>query len=339
MHAVLPMSSQKGVIMIPDHENNTANSDILTEKIRLVQEQNKLLMQHLEDSKLDRSFLHQQLHAYREREKLGLIREQRDYQRIVRLEGQVKTLIESAESPTKILSSGHKQIPNHETSNIDDSFIWHKSLESEEELEEVNIHFEDEELQNMIDQFLAKKTLKGKSESEFIPSENQIKTNDIESPPIQTKEDLPEDKTVIETKEDLPENEALNIEDHGNESSTEDLETPVETKEDHSIYETKEPEVNPNEKDQLIEQYFANGLEATQKKEYAKAIEYFSKVTEWLPEGAPSYLNLAILYYRLDNYPESRKYAEKAANLGSDPAKSLLERIQKEMDSDSDIIL
>ncbi len=124
-------------------------------------------------------------------------------------------------------------------------------------------------------------------------------------------------------------------------------ETTIESKE-HVSQSSQTSDVKPSEsqptelsanKSYLINEYFNRGLSASEKKDYAAAITAFTKVTELLPEAAPSYLNLGILFFRQGHYEEALKVTRQAIDRGSDPAKRLLVRIETEMEQDSEITL
>ena len=72
---------------------------------------------------------------------------------------------------------------------------------------------------------------------------------------------------------------------------------------------------------------FAMGLAASERKEYHQAIEYFTKVTELLPDASPSFLNLANLYLNLEDYQTAREYAQRALDLGSKSAQRILDDV------------
>ena len=77
--------------------------------------------------------------------------------------------------------------------------------------------------------------------------------------------------------------------------------------------------------------YMALGVEATEQKDYHKAVEHFSKAVEILPDNAAGFCNLAILHYQLENYNTARKHAEKALNLGLHSAQSILNKIKSKI--------
>jgi tetratricopeptide (TPR) repeat protein len=72
----------------------------------------------------------------------------------------------------------------------------------------------------------------------------------------------------------------------------------------------------------------AQGLDAVKRKEYNKAIEFFTQVTELIPNAKRSLLRIAVLYYRLKDYEAAREHAQRALNLGAESAKRILEKIE-----------
>ncbi|MBW2590756.1 MAG: hypothetical protein JRD71_08595, partial [Deltaproteobacteria bacterium] len=84
-------------------------------------------------------------------------------------------------------------------------------------------------------------------------------------------------------------------------------------------------------KDDDARKYMALGVEATEQKDYHKAVKYFSKAVEILPDNAAGFCNLAILQYQLENYHTARKHAEKALNMGLHSAQSILEKIKSKI--------
>ena len=81
-------------------------------------------------------------------------------------------------------------------------------------------------------------------------------------------------------------------------------------------------------KDLSVNEYFALGLAASEKREYNIAIEYFKMVTKLLPTAPPSFLNLANLYLDIDDLDHAKEYAEKAFDLGSQYAVMIFDKIE-----------
>lgn len=82
--------------------------------------------------------------------------------------------------------------------------------------------------------------------------------------------------------------------------------------------------------------YFSRGLKAFEQKEYHKAIECFTKVTELLPNARRSFIRLAALHYRLKDYSNARAHAQRALDLGSASAKRIIEKIDAKQASGLD---
>jgi tetratricopeptide (TPR) repeat protein len=90
---------------------------------------------------------------------------------------------------------------------------------------------------------------------------------------------------------------------------------------------TEESEV---EDDESCE-YFALGLAASDQKEYLKAIQYFTKFTNLSPEDPRGFYNLAVVSYRLKFYETAHEHAKHALELGSEPAKRLIGKIEAKL--------
>jgi tetratricopeptide (TPR) repeat protein len=82
--------------------------------------------------------------------------------------------------------------------------------------------------------------------------------------------------------------------------------------------------------------HFTLGVKAFEKKEYPKAVEHFTRVTQLLPQAPRSFMRLAVLYYRLKDYENARNHAQKALDLGSEEAQRILEKIDKKQAAGAD---
>ena len=89
------------------------------------------------------------------------------------------------------------------------------------------------------------------------------------------------------------------------------------------------------EKDAVVNDNFRLGLAAFEKKEFRKAIGHFNKVVELLPNGIPSYIHLTKIHYFLGEYPQARKHAKKALELGDHSLKPILEEIDAKLAEES----
>ncbi|MBW2657673.1 MAG: hypothetical protein JRC59_08245, partial [Deltaproteobacteria bacterium] len=81
-------------------------------------------------------------------------------------------------------------------------------------------------------------------------------------------------------------------------------------------------------KSDSVSEYFKLGLAASESNDFTVALEYFNKVATALPKVPYSFLNMADLHYRMKNYKTARKHAEKALELGSHAAHSILSKIE-----------
>ena len=77
-----------------------------------------------------------------------------------------------------------------------------------------------------------------------------------------------------------------------------------------------------------VSTYFSSGMAASERKDYHKAIECFTKITEIVPDEPRSYYNLAILYYRLKDYDTAHAYAERAHGLGAKTAEKIIRKVE-----------
>jgi len=89
------------------------------------------------------------------------------------------------------------------------------------------------------------------------------------------------------------------------------------------------------EKDAVVNDSFRLGLAAFEKKELHEAIGHFNKVVELLPNGIPSYIHLTKIHYSLGEYPQARKYAKKAFDLGDYTLKPILAKIDAKLAKES----
>ncbi|MGK5093105.1 tetratricopeptide repeat protein [Deltaproteobacteria bacterium TL4] len=395
------------------NELTLAKIEALKEQIHLYKEQNQFLQNNIEDLKLSQKYLHEQMELFHEREKLALLREKRDYQRIVELENKALLLefnVHEMAYPSQQSSISSK--PHHFSSqfNIEDHFNLPPSIDEDEDMD-VDSQADDAELQNVIDRITTRSSAlhveaNDRSQTKISPVEgkkqalkaeqnqesSEILTNDSDEiitadevsseagdldddysgQEVSTFQEsnqgkIEEERTVDQTsseetaaserkseeatpswvEEVEPSKNASDEEIAAEESATateeqsaipdEEPETPAEEPASSAAQKETPENVNETEFDDTdkIQQYFNLGLEASERKDYVHAIECFSKVVQLLPTSAPSYLNLAILSYRLNRYEEASVFASKAITLGSEPAKRLLTRIESEMEETS----
>jgi tetratricopeptide (TPR) repeat protein len=72
---------------------------------------------------------------------------------------------------------------------------------------------------------------------------------------------------------------------------------------------------------------FKLGEKAIESKEFLKAIKHFTKVTHLAPEDPRGYYYLALVSCRLKFFETAREHATRAIEMGSEPAKKVLEEI------------
>jgi len=156
---------------------------------------------------------------------------------------------------------------------------------------------------------------------EEINTEPSIEASfDEESTEQEEPENQPEEKSHEEISEEIVDNQTR--EEENTTSAEEDNGTT-------SQIPSTENEISSNQS-YLINEYFNRGLSAAEKRKYDEAIDAFTKVTNLLPDAAPSFLNLAIVHFRMRNFEEALHFNQKAIDRGSDPAKRLQAKIEAE---------
>lgn len=436
-----------------DHQAYTRS---LEEQIELYKEQNRILLQYIQDAKEDRKYLFQQLELYREREKLGLLREKRDYQKIVELEQRLRFL-PPPEHPQSIEHQPRTRATyraddvddeinydDEETQRIIDEAIYEpiapdhaqnpasmrpysiktravrserpshaprasapqpqqdipkhaaagssvvaaipevqaseppetpEMVEQKEETPnpEMSTHKSTEESQSDSAATASAPPTPKPAEAEPAEAPQPSEPEDSQAHEAETSQDFstipPEESPVEKAATEVPPSqeavteaaEVSSIEsDSQSEASQESEpaqdaeESPAQIEEPQSTEPSApirtgdepakpsasvEPSQSEDEKNALINESFKAALEASVQKEYDKAIELFALVTELLPTASPSFLNLGILYFRKGRLEEALRAAQRAAELGSEPAGKLINRIEKEMGIDSAIRL
>lgn len=378
------------------------NSEVeaLKEQIKLYQKQNQILLDFVEEAKTSRFSLEKQLELTHEREKLFLIREQRDYQRIVELEKKLELLAPPVP----------QEVNDFQTQDVSSSKDKEKDVtpeDSEPKPEDISPKTED----------VSPKTKNQASEKEVTeeppkPAETEA-INDEEPPPepepdeetiepiaSEDSEETPapentETSSISEESSDAPEEESdtaspdtdsdsISAEppenrtipevESSNESETESVDSSStggrsteetegrpreedeptsdetaasETEEDTANSESSdsaapEPEEDSPESEsdnsaanqtQIINDHFNRGLAAAGKKNYEEAIEAFIQVSELLPDAAPSFLNLAIIHFRMGHLTEAQYFTMQAIERGSEPAERLKVKIEDALTS------
>ena len=89
----------------------------------------------------------------------------------------------------------------------------------------------------------------------------------------------------------------------------------------------KAPSAEKAPVDSEVERFFTLGQKAADQKEYLKAIQHFTKVTQLAAEDPRGYYNLAIVSYRLKFYETAREHAKRALELGAAAAQRIIDKI------------
>jgi tetratricopeptide (TPR) repeat protein len=79
--------------------------------------------------------------------------------------------------------------------------------------------------------------------------------------------------------------------------------------------------------DPEVERFFTLGQKAADQKEYLKAIQHFTKVTQLAADDPRGYYNLAIVSFRLKFYETAREHAKRALELGAGTAQRIIDKI------------
>ncbi|MBF0287081.1 MAG: hypothetical protein HQM14_04625 [SAR324 cluster bacterium] len=309
----------------------------LKQQIKLHKEQNQMLLQYVDDMKVARNQMQHQLEMSQEREKLSFLREKRDFQRILELEKKLE-LIAPPESQN---ITGYT---THDAEEAESTATGQRDSTEEDFTDDVDeeIDYTNKEMQRLVDRALRKMV----QEQKPVPSPSS--TTD----PLDRKES-PGQHDIEEREPPTAENEASVDESENQEKEAEssdplqetivtantsiEAETPVNPETHNQVTEESpkaEDETSADKQNYLINEYFNRGLSAASQKDFFAAIEAFTKVTTLLPNAAPSYLNLAILHFRLENYEEALHFCQAAIQRGSQPAQQLQTKIQKEIDKD-----
>ncbi len=79
------------------------------------------------------------------------------------------------------------------------------------------------------------------------------------------------------------------------------------------------------------QEFFQRGKSACESKDYSQAAVYFDRFVELVPDEPRGHYNLALLYYRLKNYPTARKHAALARALDYAPVDKIMKKIEAKM--------
>ena len=273
---------------------------------------NQSLMQHIEDLKSDHQYLHQQLELYEQREKMALLREQQGFKRIRALEHQLSLV-------------GPYDVENSEIVIPNASVPF--TLKSAE-ISEVSIEPQEDMSAGADDTQGAGHVL---SDAEDVPQKSA------------TQKDAGPGKapTVAEGSIDRADSEDIVLDIDTSDGGTTQSEVTLaeEGKAGAADEESMISEPPTDRQKVAVKKLVAQGLAAVKSKEYEKAIEFFTQITDLIPNARRSLLRLAVLYYRLKDYDAAREHAHRALNLGAGSAKRILAKIQDKQAASADEIV
>ena len=74
--------------------------------------------------------------------------------------------------------------------------------------------------------------------------------------------------------------------------------------------------------------FFVDGMRAYRKKDYRAGLAHFSRFAAVRPQEAKGHYNLAIIHYRLKDYPKALECARRAQELGAGAARDIVKKIE-----------
>ena len=270
---------------------------------------NQSLIQHIEDLKSDHQYLHQQLELYEQREKMALLREQQGFKRIRALEHQLSLLGPYDAENSEIV------IPK---ANVP---VALKSAEISEASDEPS----EDAAPDTAD--------KEKAET--------LSTEEAEPAPLTAGEGYAEPgkdaEASAESKDETAGKDIVMDIDTSDGDATQ-IDVTLDDEDKLTAADEGSPVSRPQDKPSKVDvkALVSQGLAAVKAKEYQKAIEFFTQVTELTPNARRSLLRLAVLYYRLKDYNAAREHAQQALDLGADSANRILEKIEAKQAASAD---
>jgi tetratricopeptide (TPR) repeat protein len=263
-------------------------------QFRKVNKDNRRLFHHFREIKTDHQHLVKQLDLHQRREKLALMREQQDIKRIRDLEDRLTYLLFTGPEKREIAVTDASTSPIA----IEPADV----LDGEDDAQE----------------FVQTESIGAKQAPDTRPSDMGGSASD---------------EAVIEEAEILqPEDKASDLP-----TGVEETEAAVQTDTEfgeaagaagegaEGLRQPDEP-ISPLD-DSPVGTTFRQAMEASKQKDYPKAIEYFTRITELSPEEPRAFYNLAILHYRLADYEKAAQCAHAAIDLGADAARKILDRV------------
>jgi|GEM_PF-5229892 len=303
-------------------ENITAFSRSLNKELRKqfshLVKINQRLLHKFDKMNTDYQYLHRQLKLYQKREKLALMRERQDLQRIRRLEGQLSMLAITNTNPHEVVITGAnaaaRALTDSETaaaapsSAMAEAHQRHSTVEMEAPSDTVDLPPEQ----------------RSDLESGHEPSGNAVQDGAV------TASEHGDDDEVFDLEHPLeaadqpvsdpqPEGAELNPKPGDGDKADAPAETHDSVEDSARLVSSDEtqPEEAPSA--------FALGMTALKQKHYDAAIDHFSSIGADSEEAPRGYYNLAVLYYMRRNFEAANHYAEIAFARGVLSAEQILE--------------
>ncbi|MGD2270163.1 MAG: tetratricopeptide repeat protein [Desulfobacterales bacterium] len=293
-------------------------------QFKIIIKDNRRLLQHIENLKSDHQYLHQQLELYEQREKMALLREQQDFKRIRALEHQVSLLAPyDPEHPEIVIPKPSDPI------TIERNDMADTPREPPAAKDTISRPEQPEGSGGSAEESVGETPAPSDKESrDSGPGlTDKTPTEDGKQAIVWDLDTFDGDTTQGEITID-----AKSKADIAKSSTETDLSANKPSDDDPSASTRADAPGTSDSARRLI----AQGLESIKKKDYYTAIEYFTQVTQQVPNARRSLLRIAILYYRLKDYDAARDHALKALDLGAESAKRILAKIEEKQAADID---
>jgi tetratricopeptide (TPR) repeat protein len=321
-------------------------------QFKVIIKDNRSMLQHIEDLKSDHQYMHQQLDLYEQREKMALLREQQDFKRIRALEHQISLIApHDAEKPEIIIpqSSVPITVESPEFSDTPSEPEEKEDTESDDRKREESLVPTEEPVSrtSSSDVDVSQETVSGfaeKAKEKFVSepivtdaetsaeetSESEAPLSDAGGAVAEKLEDSEQPTDLEKDTGGVPSlaTDAEGVKPQAAISATEtdSLQKKAAVAADEDRPTDTEPDSSARRN--LVKKLVARGLAAVKQKKYHKAIEYFTQVTELMPNARRSLLRIAVLFYRLKDYEAAYGYAQRALELGAESAKRILTKIK-----------
>jgi tetratricopeptide (TPR) repeat protein len=240
-----------------------------------------------------------------EKTEVGILEDETSQDEIIELQDEIGTEshsedIDSAETPPDAISSDVSiEIPGMQLESVGE--------------ERVDIAPQIQTNENLVDEILDSEEEADTGSFEII----ELQEENIVSSALDTKDDL-----------NLKENEP---------SSYINPEVSSREVSDSPAIDTLDEKADVDLSTGNAESFFKRGKSACETKNWAEAAKYFNRFVELEPDEPRGHYNLAILYYRLKDYPAAKTHAERALTLEYTPAKKIMRKIEFRLANESKI--